>query len=93
MAEGLSPTKASRAATDTSKVQSAHDVVREEVLGFYNKPLQVEVDVTVLMIDKQKKKGQIQKYRQKLVGKVKRSLMANPPEERVTVTAWHSPGT
>ena len=65
----------------------------EEFLRFYKKPLQVEVDVGSLSIDKKKKYGQIRKYQQKRVDKVKRSLMANPPEEPVTVTAWQSPGT
>ena len=94
MAEGLTPTKASRASTDTSQVPStAEDTVPEEFLKFYKKPLQLEVDVTALVIDKQKKYGQIRKYRQKRVDEVKRSLMANPSEEPVTVTAWQSPGT
>ena len=37
----------------------------EEFLRFYRKPLQVEVDVTTLVIEKQKKYGQIRKYPQK----------------------------
>ena len=54
----------------------------------------MEVDVGSLSIDKKKKKyGQVRKYQRKRVDKVKRSLMANPPEETVTVTAWQSPGT
>ena len=65
----------------------------EEFLRFNKKPLQVEVDVGSLSNDKKKKYGQIRKYQQKRVDKVKRSLMANPPEEPVTVTAWQSPGT
>ena len=65
----------------------------EEFLRFYKKPLQVEVHVTSLVIDKQKKYGQIWKYQQKRVDEVKRSLMANPPEEPVTVTTWQSPST
>ena len=65
----------------------------EDFLMFYKKPLQVEVDVGSLSIDKKKKYGQIRKYQQKAVDKVKRSLIANPPEESVTVTAWQSPGT
>ena len=65
----------------------------EDFLRFYKKPLQVAVDVTTLGIDKQKKYGQIRKYRQNRVDEVKRSLMANPLEEPVTVTAWQSPGT
>ena len=64
-----------------------------EFLRFYKKPLQVEVDVTTLVIDKQKKYRQIRKYQQKLVDEAKRSLMAHPPEEPVTVTAWQSPRT
>ena len=65
----------------------------EEFLRFYKKPLHVEVDVTTLGIDKQKKYGQIRKYRQKRAEKVKRSLIADPPEAPVTVIAWQSPGT
>ena len=58
MAESLTPTKASRASTDTSQVPStAEDTVPEEFLKFYKKPLQLEVDVTALVIDKQKKYG------------------------------------
>ena len=34
----------------------------EDFLRFYKKPLEVEVDVTSLVIDKQKKYGQIRKY-------------------------------
>ena len=64
----------------------------EEFMRFYKKPLQVEVDVGSHLIDKKKKYDQIGKYQQKGV-EVKRSLMANPPEEPVTVTAWQSPGT
>ena len=93
MAESVTPTKAGRASPDTLQVPSTQDTVPEEFLRFYKKPLQVEVDVTTLGIDKQKKYGQIRKYRQKQVDEVKRSLMANPPEEPVTVTAWQSPGT
>ena len=48
----------------------------------------VEVDVTTLVIHDQKMYGQIRKYQQNLVEEVKRSLMANPPQEPVTVTAW-----
>ena len=70
----------------TSTVHTRHGA--EEFLRFYKKPLQVEVDVTTLVIDKQKKYGQILKYRQKRVDEVKRSLMANSPKEPVTVTAW-----
>ena len=62
-----------------------------EFLSFYKKPVQVEVEVRSLVIDKQKKYGQIRKYQQKQVSEVKRSLMANPPEEPVTATAWQSP--
>ena len=65
----------------------------EELLRFYKKPLQVEVDVGSLSFDKKKKYGQIRKYQQKRVDEVKRSLMANPPEEPVNVTAGQSPGT
>ena len=65
----------------------------EEFLRFYKKALQVEVDVGSLVIDKQKKYGQIRKYQQKRVDKVKRSLMANPFEEPVTVTVWQSSRT
>ena len=53
----------------------------EEFSRFYKKPLQVEVDVRSLSIDKKKKYGQIQKYQQKQVNEVMRSLTANPPEE------------
>ena len=55
MAESLTPTKACRASPDTSQVPSTQDTVPEEFLRFYKKPLQVEVDVTSLAIDKQKK--------------------------------------
>ena len=65
----------------------------EEFLWFYKKPLQVEVDVGSLSIDKKKKYGQIRKSEQKRVDEVMRSLTANPPEESVTVTAWQSTGT
>ena len=65
----------------------------EEFLRFYKKPLQVEVDVGSLSINKKKKCGQIRKYQQRRVDEVMRSLTANPPEGPVTVTAWQSPGT
>ena len=65
----------------------------EEFLRFYKKPLQVEVDVGSLFIDKKKKYGLIRKYQQTRVDEVMRSLTANPPEEPLTVTAWQSPGT
>ena len=65
----------------------------EEFLRFYKKPLQAEVDVRSFWIDKKKKYGQIRNYQQKRVDEVKRSLIANPPEEPMTVTAWQSPGT
>ena len=87
------PERANRAATDTSDIPSTQDTAQEGFLIFYKKPLQLEVDVTTFVIDKQKKYGQIQKYRQKRVDEVKRSLMTNPPDEPVTVTAWQSPGT
>ena len=64
----------------------------EEFPTFYKKPLQLEVNVTTLVIVKRKKYGQIQKYRQKRVEEVKRSLMAFASEEPVIVTAWQSPG-
>ena len=63
-----------------------------EFLSFYKKPVQVEVEVRSLVIDKQKKYGQIRKYQQKQVSEVERCLMANHPEEPVTATAWQSPG-
>ena len=62
-------------------------------MRFYKTPLQVEVDVGSLSIDKKKKYGQIRKYEQMRVDEVMISLMANPPEEPLTVTAWQSPGT
>ena len=94
MAESLTPSKVSRASPHTSKVPSTQETVAEEFLRFYKKPLQVEVDIGSLSIDKKKKKyDQIRKYQQKRVDEVKRSLLANPPEEPVTVTAWQSPGT
>ena len=65
----------------------------EEFLRFYKKPLQVEVDVGSLSIDKRKEYGKIRKYQQTRVDQVTRSLTANPPEEPLTVTAWQSPGT
>ena len=89
MAESLTSTKAGRASPDTSQVPSTQDTGPEEFLRFCKKPLQVEVDVTILVIDKQKKYGQIRKR----VDEVTRSLVANPPEEHVTMTAWQSPGT
>ena len=61
------------------------DVLQEALAG--------GVDVGSLLIDKKKKCGQIRKYQQKRVDKVKSSLMANPPEEPVTVTTWQSPHT
>ena len=64
-----------------------------EFLRFYKRPLQVEVHVRSLVTNKQKKYGKIRKYQHKPVDEVKRSLMGNPPEEPVTVTAWQSPGT
>ena len=94
MAESLTPTKAGRASPDTSQVPSTQGTVPEVFLRFYKEPLQVEVDVGSLSIDKKKKKyAQIRKYQQKPVDEVLRSLTANPPEEPVTVTAWQSPGT
>ena len=93
MAEGLTPTKASRASTDTSQVPSTHDTVPQEFLRFYKKPLQLVVDVTTLVIDKQKKYGHIRTFRQKRVDEAKRSLMAKPREEPMSVTAWQSPAT
>ena len=93
MADSLTPAKAGRVSPDTSKVPSTQETVPEVVLRFYKKPLQVEVDFGSLSIDKKTKYGQIRKYQQKRVDEVKRSLMANPPEEPVTVTAWQSPGT
>ena len=93
MAESLTPTKAGRDSPDTSQVPSTQATVPEEFVRFYKKPLQVEVDVTTLVIDKQKKNGQIRKYSQKRVDEVKRSLLANPPEEPVTMPAWQSQGT
>ena len=63
MAESLMPTKACRASPDTSQVPSTQDTVPEEFVRFYKKPLQVEVNVTTLGIDKQKKYGQVRKYR------------------------------
>ena len=93
MAESLTPAKVSRASRDISQIPSTQDTVSKEFLRFYKTPLQVEVDVSTLGIDKQKKYGQNRKYRQKHVDQVNRSLMANPPEEPVTVTAWQSPGT
>ena len=65
----------------------------EEFLRFYKKPLQEEVDFGSLSMDKKKKYGQIRKYQQTRVDELIRSLMANPPEEPLTVTAWQSPGT
>ena len=67
--------------------------MQEKFLRFYKKSLQVEVHVGSCSNDKKKMYGQIRKYQQKRVDEVKRSLMANPPEELVTVTAWQSPGT
>ena len=93
MAESSTPTKAVRASPDTSQVPSTQETVLEEFLRFYKKPVQVEIDVGSLSIDKKKNYGQIGKYQQKLVDEVKRYLNANPTEEPVSVTAWQSPGT
>ena len=60
-------------------VPSTQETVPEEFLRFYKKPLQVEVDVGSLSIDKKKKYGQIRKYQQTRVDEVMRSLMANAP--------------
>ena len=65
----------------------------EELLTFYKKSWQVEVDVGSLCSDKKKKYGQIRKYQQTRVDEVMRSLTANPPEETLTMTTWQSPGT
>ena len=93
MADSLTPTKAGTASPYASQVPSLQDMVPKEFLRLCNKPLQVELDVGSLAIDKQEKCGQIRKCQQKQVEEVKRSLMANPPEDLVTVTAWQSPGT
>ena len=93
MAESLTPTKAGRASPDTSQVALTQQTVPEEFLRFYKKPLQVEVDVGSLSIDKKKKYGQIRKYQHTRVDEVMRSLTVNPPEEPLTVTAWQSPRT
>ena len=93
MAECLKPTKAGKASPDTSQVPFMRDTVPEELLSFYKKALQVEIDVESLSNDKKKKYGQIRTYQQKRLDEVKRSLMANPLEEPVTPTAWQSPGT
>ena len=70
MAESVTPTKAGRASPDDSQVPSTQDAVPEEFMGFYKKPLQVEVNGTALGIHKQKKYGKIRKYRQKGVDEV-----------------------
>ena len=93
MAESLMPTKADRASPDTSQVPCTQETVPEEFLRFYKKPLQVEVDFGSLLFDKKKNYGQIRKYQQKRLDELKRSLIANPLEEPVTVTAWQSAGT
>ena len=92
-AESVTPKKACRAAADTSQVPSTQATVPEDFLRFYKEPLQVEVGVGSLAIDKKKKYDQNRKYQQKRVDDVERSLIANPPEEPVTVTAWESLGT
>ena len=93
MAESLTPTKAGRASPDTSQVLSTQNTVPGEFPRFYKKPLQLEVDVGSLSIDKKKRYPQIRKYQQKRVDTVKRTLGGNPPEEPVTVTAGQSPCT
>ena len=93
MAESLTATKADRASPDTSQVPSTQRTVPKEFLRLYKKPLQVEVDVGSLSIDKKKKYGQIRKYQQKRVDEVMRILTANPSEEPVTLTAWQLSGT
>ena len=93
MGQSLTPAKAGKVSPDTSQVPSAQNTVQEVFLRFYKKPLQVQVGVTTLGIDKQKNYGQIQKYGQRPVDEVKRSLMAKPPQEPLTMTAWQSPGT
>ena len=55
MAESLTPRKACRASPDTSQVPSTQETVPEEFMTLYRKPLQVEVDVGSLSIDKKKK--------------------------------------
>ena len=93
IAESLTPTKAGSASPDTSQVPSTQDTVPEDFLRLYKKPLHVGVDVTSLVIGKQKKYRQIRKYRQKRMDEVKGSLMASLPEVPVTVIAWQSPGS
>ena len=93
MEVSLTPTKAGRALRETSQVPSTRETVPEQFLRFYKKLLQVEVHIWSLWIDKKKKYGQNQKYQQKRVDEVMRTLTANSPEEPVTVTAWQSPGT
>ena len=85
------PTEAGRASPDTSQVPFTPETVPEEFLRFYKKPLQVEVHIGRLSIDKKKKYGQTRNYQQKRVDKVMRRLTANPSNEPVTVTAWQSP--
>ena len=92
MAEDLTPMKASRAATVTSQVPLTQDTVPEVCPEFYKKALQVEVDGTTLGIDRQKKYGQIRKYRRNQVDEIRRSLMVNPPDDPVTMTAWQLSG-
>ena len=67
MVDTLTPTKAGRASPDTSQVPSTQDTVPDESLRFYKKPLQVEINIGSLPIDKKKQYGQIRKYQQKRV--------------------------
>ena len=93
MAQSLTPTKAGKASSDTSQAPSTQKALPQEFLRLYKKPLQVEVEVGSLSINKKKKYGQMRKYQQKRVDEVKGSLIANPLEEPGTPTAWQSPGT
>ena len=62
VSESLTPTNSSRASTDTSQVQAtADETVPEEFMQYYKHPLQLLVDFTTLVIDKEMKYGQIRK--------------------------------
>ena len=65
MSESWMPTKSSRASKDTSQVQAtADETIPDDFLQYHKQPPRLEVDITTLVIDKQKKYGQIENYRQ-----------------------------
>ena len=67
--------------------EPADDTIADEFLKYYKTPHGIQFDIDQLVINKQKKFGQIRKYRQRRVEKVKRSCRILP----IIVTAWESP--